>query len=751
MNYIFEVRFPKCGNVEDSIEDEIISTIDVVTREISENEIQSDEIEGIFLRLDVTVTWANFPNLSSYLNRAYPQIKRRFTNVKVIIIYFDGRKIQAFPENTPDIMLHIDKVKNDEMESFLETSHSIIDGNGTRYFQHPSGKICDYFVRVGNLISRFDFLEKCSFWCLPRLNDVSRIVCDTWTISTFGMYLSFLAGKIMGREVDCIYLSNYLSDGASSISQLGEIFENSDIVSDEILFLISASQSGKIASRYQKIHESLTGKEFARILVLFNLSDQISVPNYQILCDAKDVLKRRSLVGEIDEDSIDSTVPIYSIDRSTYFPSYQQVREQDFRIRNHTRKSKIFFEKYAGKSAFSVCKNGKTRKKMALVSHHTFHIDSEKIFETDEFKEELRAKLSILPAPSIVVHLTKDADVKLASLVEDFYKNNTRYSRPDLIEVSSFGEIGKNQQILGLVDAVDENILFINSMQITGGSSVEALQKGLRRVSDAKDKNGSENGREIRCSLTYLVGISRPPSESQAKSDFNFMLKNATDIYKSRFIVDHVEKILLPDWREDSCPWCNEQKKLSEVLLLGSSALPDSSVRGRVAKRMSSLKQQQGRGIIHDLLFPNRENVRFEFTGGSLWVDVNKIPDYSEADIILAVASTIQYWRDAQPRTHSVQYVFPSADFWSKNRYNDALLRGAIWRSLLSNEVPLVFDEYFKDQLVDAILNQDTSSSEGASDLSVELALIMGRRLRRLIGRKDNCCEYAAALSKLEY
>jgi hypothetical protein len=225
-----------------------------------------------------------------------------------------------------------------------------------------------------------------------------------------------------------------------------------------------------------------------------------------------------------------------------------------------------------------------------------------------------------------------------------------------------FGELPSDGAILVLDDVV------------TSGGHLGVLQRALRFG-------------EYRGIIHYVVGIDRM-SSAEKLNGLTIALRHNEFGPSHSFVA--VESVRLPDWDDQSCPWCAERKILDDLIRLCKS---DTSVSLR--ERANELRQitEQGAGL--DVFMPVDGVPPMSLSINSLFVDAPAPP----ATVAAAVAAALQEMRaepSEQKRLDSdgfpVRSILGHAAL--QRYFSDPILRASILRCALALELRKSDEQY---------------------------------------------------------
>lgn len=736
---IQEVRLNRRPANERSIKWALKHAINSLYERLRDERIDFASVAQVYLRLDPFINWGNCSADLKSSSLALRKLARsRFPKANTFLLFcadFQHVLIDMSWVVPPNDNALMDDLKDEELQKIMSESGALYEGNRHHVFRLPSGSTADFFLRTGNCLARPKSLLIFAFWALPHLKGRNLIVCDTWSISTLGFFLARLAERYSGEEYDCQYFSKYLDEDIESFNEVAEFLEQVDDGQASPLFLVSAISSGRSLRLYLDTYSDLFGDEKASVLGIFLVGGPIpedlrAKANIGVLCSLARELEARGLQGLVKDTELREGQQIFVVDPKTYFPRYFEPREHKFRVAFASH-SKPFFERYAGYGVFSVCRDGSSNRKMNLRRHHAFHIDVGKLIGTVEFKEKLKQLLDgLVRLPTHLVHLSKPADQELAELIRDIISSTRLVG---ISRTSSFRKIKERQDILTRLNDPDASVWFVDAMYISGQSTAQDFEQGLREGLGISELTRYE------ASISYFVGVLRPDLSAKVTSDNRTMIRLSCPTRDGQIGVHAVETVLLPNWNERDCPWCAEKRLHSLLLSKHAKEGMSGQERDYIEKRIALLTEGRRDGLKSQLFFKRYPQHSFHFNVGGLWFDVSHVRSKglqtSEADVVLAIASALQYWRDDYGSFQPAHYLLDQQTCFGVNVYNETLLRAAIWRSLKRREV----DTFLGDKYVGDLLNRvfDKGGGEDSTDefvLGWEASMLLGRYLPRILG-----------------
>lgn len=698
-------------------------------------------VSAAFFRLDTNINWTLYrTELTSAAYSVRKLASSRFPNAQCYLLFcadFEHCLQTLNGKVPPDDSAILADIRTEEMVNLASESEALYEGNRFHFFRLPSGQTSDFFFRTGNCLAKRDALHVLAFWALPGLKETNLIICDTWSISTLGMYLARLAERYSGNKYDCQYLSKYLSEDITSSNEVLELLEQASDSRIAPVFLVSALSSGKSLRTYVDAFGTLFEQLRPEIIAVYLLgrslaSDLAASAQVHVLCSLADVLEARGLQGLVEDDSLDEGQKIFTIDAQTYFPRYFEPKEHRFVPSKFTLAPKPFFERYAGYNIFSVCRDGSSNTKLNLRRHHAFHVDIGKLIASTEFKERVVLLLASLGQPTHIVHLKKSADNNFAQVVAQCCPDPAAV---EITECSSYRRISKRKDILKALTNPEAAVWFLDAMYISGQSTAQDFEQGLREGLGAAGLDKYE------ARISFLVGLLRPDLGAKINSDNKTMIRLSCPTRSGDISVNSVEEVLLPNWDHSHCPWCEERKLHSLLLSKHAKDGLTGAEKAYIESRLKFLTEGKQVGLSRDLFFKRYPEHKFAFNKGSKWFDWSAVRKKglmeSEADIVLAVASALQYWRDDYGSMTPAQYLLDQQSCFAVNVYNEPFLRAAIWRSLRRQEVDTFLGDKYRRELLMRIFDAG-GAADGTDEfvLGWEAPMLLGRYLPRAIGKE---------------
>ena len=432
---------------------------------------------------------------------------------------------------------------------------------------------------------------------------------------------------------------------------------------------------------------TMTGYSFERVKAnvetrLRDICPDITISYLSLLsllnecCESLLDLKKHQHFSNSQPDPMrtEKSIPI---DKSLYVPLLDSVFENKFRIK-HAKNPRYkinnprFFERYGGQGLFSFHRTTK-KFKYSRDRHHAYYIDFKIMSKTKAFRRRSRTafrKYRKTEKFDLVILSNAPGNESFLMHLEDDLQD-TEIIKLDNYECLKKSEIESKINKLG----PQRNILLLEGVTLTG-DTLAGYQRNLREI-------------KTKAKIHYFIGLARPESEEKWNSTL-IGLQHGKDINARHYLM-WVEKIFLPNWERNKCPWCRESNIYRPDLYPNQNSL--------LSNRQYFLDNNQETGLNSKLFFSYDEAgnyIPLSLTHDSFFFDVSKISHYeddycqpnSDAEIMCAAASALQGWRtDPKLQSSSFKGRLDRSTLWGENHYSDTKIRAAIWRSLLPDEV----------------------------------------------------------------
>lgn len=559
----------------------------------------------------------------------------------------------------------IDRIRDAEIDHLVEQGHCRLPALNGAHYRVPSGRYVKTFLRVGNLQRSRAALDAIFFWLVPYLRNCVGIITDTWSITSISQNVSRRLTDYANAMEPCpIEMIGDYDDATRKSGRLraaGIVSRFVERVSQQspkgvVLILISATHTGSVQANLAQFLSDRGLSKRVEFVSLFKLSEASPVPYLRDLSNEEGFGSCEGLSREQKEAAVD-------IDGSIYFP----IREKDIEKYVHVptvKRLRPFLDSYGDAPIFRVHHNDDFS--FPDPRHHAIWLDTIALIQHPKFRHAFREVLSNLqPQPSVVVSPSHMASTDLQNLAKETLGSSAKFFlHPDLNLISSYGA---DKEIIDAISAVPDSgaILLLDDAFVTG-TRVAVYQANLRE-------------REFGGVFHYLAAVARPEKNAHWESQRRTFMRARADkdfeptegVLPNTFTA--VEKIVLPNWGHDQCPWCVEaavQRQLS----------PD-------IRRPELLSAPEGleQGLF--ALPPGAEQP--ELLAGSLFASKGCL----QANVFAAVASVLQEMRTdvniCSPCLGSTHFLVATVlhhDEYIK-RYSDSLLAGSLLRAALPGEL----------------------------------------------------------------
>lgn len=711
---------------------------------------ESSAPRNVVFALDRRVDWSTFPELLEQVRNQLrsPASHRRNPNSSQWMLYseeFEPKVCNLYqPQGIeyPGTNAEITELaRRSDMEGILADKSVFFHHDRQAFFRLPSGEISDYFLRVGNVQHDPHNIEKIAFWALPRLSDIHHVLCETWSISTTAATIAQFIDAYRGEgAVTWSYLSAYLPQKISDIHHVTELFSQAARTNTKLLFLVSASASGRIHGEYLKLARQADAEQNTRILTIYQLNR--TPCEGSVIHPLADFLDDLGLKGATDSIDVGSA-PVIEIDTSTYIPKYRGVTTKPFSVIQQTGRAREFYEKYSGNGIFSIARKGRTSNR-SPGRHYTYHLDIKKLMDHPAFTQRLGTVLSNQTATTTVVLTPSNTNRQFLEIFCVAHEAAFGCRPTNIVEIERLTQISDHQQIKAALTDENEHVTFVESLLVEG-ANLNDLTQTIRKIRD--------QGFPSKAHITYLAGLFRPYSDRKEKWVNFFPQCSDHPGFQERTKIVAVETVILPKWSDNDCPWKRELRAQEKALEV--SELDDwqrSYIQRRVLQLTDAMKAG-GDGLRGaEVFFQRQPGDEFPFWAGSFWLDKSAVvaanekhgvtiaeDDIDVADLVCAVASAVHAWRYGNPNSSVLSHDLSfdeviNQEVTSENvGFNEPMLRAAIWRSLKPGEISASgSNSDTASMLSNIFLDQDETNQHRV--LGGEAALIYAWRLRGLLG-----------------
>jgi hypothetical protein len=586
------------------------------------------------------------------------------------------------------------------MISFLSKNDVLFEHAETALFELPSAQHSDYFLRVGNLQSNHSFFSAVFFWLLPQLKDIQHVFCDTWSISTTA---AVIAESLMTyRKSELHHATERVSWSFSpmylpSSNIKDELIQDALVVAElkggKVLFVSSFYSSGRLEKEIVDQTLNLDRRENAELVAIYAVGKRRFKYSSNILCNIKPMIKDRGLLGKKVKRRFGGEV--LNVSKISFFPDYRSVERKPLLVRD-IQKNAAFLDRYVGKSIFSVHRDGRNSTHFVDGSrrHHAFHVDLEALFSDSSFQSKLIEELADLPEFDCVL---LDQTQGAKALYEALRKcKSALIQDAEAFVTDDWRKLRTNEAALNKVNTAGVRTLIVLPT-IISGQTIGDVKRHLRETSAHSLKR-----------VHFLVGLLRP---GDAETMRNYT--ELADKYVGESSITVLETVSIPNWGKNDCPWCREQDRVERAIADRPLAEPD---RLTLLARQQLLQEGSANGLIgKDVFFNPDGDYQLPFYAKSLFVDVAKGTEselddlaevsglnssrrlqkiasdasVSEADLCFIAAVALQNWRLRNIGKSVTRLAVDAATVSNDDKFNEARLRAAIWRSLRPEELSL--------------------------------------------------------------
>lgn len=507
------------------------------------------------------------------------------------------------------------------------------------HFVAPSGRHCSIFLRVGDIITSRDALERFAFWILPAVANAGAILVDNWSIAS----VALRALQLQGLDVsfDCLSYHPH-QDRRDADVVIGDLIQS--LPSGKgLLCLISVASSGRYTEVVRQIAKDFNLQDDRlRFLGLYRLRTETSL---DALCDLEESPDNYRPADCVFCHAGSKPVALHP---ALYY--WKEVPEEAVLLQRPHFSNNVFIVKHHERlDLLSVHRDDRNGR------HHAFHVDVASLLHDSAFQETFLLRLRELnPRPEIVVTPQDDVSSMIGETASQ-----------ELVIPHVAIDLLRNLAILQETDREWLNsatrLLIVDDVLVSG-ARIEGYNKALR-----------ERQRPLEA-VHFLVGLARPTSH-RAWSNLRTALTTHVP-WKAN--LNAVETLFLPDWRQAQCPWCREFEFLSRL----ASLEPDPPA--WLKQRLARLTERE-RGMREEplLVLPN---VSPRTLGNGSLAGPEGM---SSMATLFSVASALQALRNEDDNSRRLNPYFPAFQvFGIRNlkNYSEGLLRSVLLRTVLPGE-----------------------------------------------------------------
>ena len=611
----------------------------------------------------------------------------------------------------------LDAIRRDEIEHILDRSRAVLSLPPGSQYLAPSRRRVQSFIRVGNIQYSRDAIEAVTFWLLPYLQGVGAILTDTWSISSIAFSAARLASAYFGVppiRVEMLPDYNDGSDAArvSARRVLERLDRDWSVLGGDgtvVVCLISATQSGSLAGHLQSIIESSDLHLQPRFVSLFRLGPSTLDTLHDLSGDDRFKLLPDPGAGEETRGA-----PV-RIDPQVYFPlSFQ---DQHVVIDAATAgRHRAFFEHHLGTGLIQVHRDHQEADGKPL--HHGIHLATERLLEAPGFIDRFEERLSTLGSPPVLIvtppHDPGRALAKQAQIYFEKAGHPCRVFAHSNLQIAPAPHIEEEHELRDLLRGAEDHqsILIIDDVCITG----TRLCQYHRHIRTER----------FRGRIDYLVGVARPSSASVWSYHKRYLGYRSGEL--PRHTLQAVDEVVLPDWRDDFCPWCIEKRLYHRWSQ--SAVLPEPLI-----NRLEKLSRSSDTGLEDDLFLQRHGARPFTLGPSSLYVSEGA----SQPEAFAAIAAALQLLRTERstsrpllgPRRFPVSTVLKHEDY-CRAKWTDTILRASLLRAAVVDE--LVYADPPSEQArTEALGRLITQQSEDEHEIALELLIAAGEEKCRIV------------------
>ncbi|MFN8579392.1 MAG: phosphoribosyltransferase [Gemmatimonadaceae bacterium] len=524
------------------------------------------------------------------------------------------------------------QLANSELWALLQQPGCILAPTPEFHYEGPNGSHFGGFVRPGLALLTTDALDAVSFWLAEHIQPDMPIIADTGHLlglcSHAQRYAQVLKGGTM-RLGTSDAVRGYAENEEQFARRFEQLKEHSE--SSDALILISAKSSGRLERRIVDVASRFWTN--VRVVNLYGIRDSGGT----IICSLPPEYQR---LGPRPCEMCKQGIPTVRVDPHTYLLEMSAAAQLTKVNIDDARAARLFMERYRGREVVAVHRTSRDPNEPSR--HHAIHVDILRMLDVPEFDADLRDGVaSIAGRIDVVLSPSHQAAVALATRVNAMCGAKLIECDEERLERL---DSAQKQMLAGA-----KGILLVDDV-VTSGARLRGYIKRLRAL----------DGFNSEVPIHLLVALARPRSEAR--------LKLISDMLRPGEML-HVEKVILPDWGEHDCPWCQEYAVLSKLVLTGSSYF---------AERCRALRQDGG--------FSGEAFARFD--RGTTPIALSPSPVFGEgltqAEVFFVAASAIQQLRCGKRLAECAQPPLARVldpDGYLTGRYFESIIKAAILRA----------------------------------------------------------------------
>lgn len=462
--------------------------------------------------------------------RGVPLLFVHLENNQPVITHMRGERIREL-----ESALVVDRICQLDVADVVRRPGAELPRHPGIHYEGPNKDHYEAFLRPGFAVRSTDELDRIAFWLAPLLVGKRSIVVDHWSMIPIAYHVG-------------VYLTDLDDVGVTRVASLGRYDEDVDVLRQRLrsvfepiechrgAVLVSVDSSGHLGRKLLPIMEQLGFRE--PVGVALTRSPSSSDEGFRSLTTLSDEFRRYD-----PKDCYACTqqkATVIPIQQDSYLLSLAAYTQNTAIVRDDSRASTSVVERYRDIGAFRVHRTHTDDR------HHAYFVDLEPILTQRDFASRLDREVRRFQGQDIdlILHPGHRSAKRLAAMVA------ARLGSVKVVESDESRLWRLSSEESSLVVRA-RRICLVDDVVISG-----ARIYGYRRAIDAIRRKAGVSSCELYC----VVGIARAPTE-KALVGIGDVLHHSSR--RPRFL--WVERLLLPEWSEDSCRWCEELRLLSEL------------------------------------------------------------------------------------------------------------------------------------------------------------------------------------------
>ena len=469
-------------------------------------------------------------------------VERRIEGRPLLLVYHDDRGVpiieQSRGQYTSGLSSHntLECIAKHDVEEVLRRPGSTLEQHAGFHYEGPNGDHYGAFLRTGFAVRSIDELDRLAFWLAPQLQGRKCLLVDHSSMIAIGYHIGrYLSELGSSGQIVVESLRTYDEGYDDLVNRLRGAF--GQVAPDDGVILVSVNSSGRLVQ--SRLLPAMQEIGFPNPLEIA-LARTPGVQKYSIksLTTLNDQFQRHSANDCLLCKTNNTTV--LPITRDSYLLDLTAYVRPTAITRKNAKGSTQVIERYKGVGAFSVHKTHTDGR------HFAFFVNIVPILNHESFTKRLRSELKkwsdieidlILYPPSNTSRILAEMVAKYLGVENVLECEESR--------VPSLDGDRKKMAIRAKRICVVDDV-------VNTGSRVF----GYRRAIAALRSESGADDYEIYC----LAGIVRTCSDNELGGLKDVFHHTSAD---PRFLM--VERLCLPAWDAEECPWCKEQQLLSEL------------------------------------------------------------------------------------------------------------------------------------------------------------------------------------------